>query len=235
MGHKVHPTAFRLGFIKDWTSRWFSAANYREFLREDTTIRTFLDKEFARSASIEKIEIERSANLINVIIYTARPGILIGRGGASVDVIKKSIESIIFKIRNNKKGLKMPEVRMEIREVKHPEAISTLIAYEVASGLERRMPYRRVLKKAIEKSFENEDVKGIKISVSGRLNGAEIARTEWLVKGRVPLHTLRADIDYCSIPANTTFGAIGIKVWIYKGEVFNNKTTSEEVKQDSRS
>lgn len=231
MGHKVHPTAFRLGIIKDWTSRWFNISKYRQFLKEDICIKDFLNKKFARSASIEKIEIERSANLINIIIRTARPGILIGRGGSSIDVIKQDVESVVFKIRKNTQGFKMPDIRIEIREIRNPETFASLVAYEVANNIERRMPYRRVLKQSIAKVIENKDVKGVRISVSGRLNGAEIARTEKSSKGQIPLHTLRADIDYFHTNAYTAYGVIGVKVWIYKGEIFDNKSYQNE-KQD---
>lgn len=221
MGHKVHPTAFRLGIVKDWTSRWFSVAKYKQFLKEDICIRSFLNKKFARVAAIERVEIERSANLASIIIHTARPGILIGRGGSSVEVIKQEIGSIIFKIRKDLEGFKMPEIRIEIREVRNPETYASLVAYEAANSIERRLPFRRVLKQSIGKVLENKSVKGIKISLSGRLNGAEIARTEKILKGRIPLHTLRADIDYYHTDAHTSYGIIGVKVWIYKGEVFN--------------
>jgi small subunit ribosomal protein S3 len=231
MGHKVHPTVFRLGIIRDWASHWFSVSKYKQFLKEDVSIRNFLNKEFARSAAIEKVEIERSANLINVIINTARPGILIGRGGSSIEVMKQKIGSIVFKIRKNTKGFKMPEIRVEIREVRNPETFASLVAYEAANSIERRMPYRRVLKQSIAKVIENRGIKGVKMSVSGRLNGSEIARTEKLSKGRIPLHTLRADIDYFHTNAYTTYGVIGVKVWIYKGEVFNNSIREDKTKQ----
>lgn len=223
MGQKVHPTAFRLGFVKDWTSRWFSIARYKQFLIEDIAIRELIEKKLARSAAVERVEIERSANLVNIIIHTARPGILIGRGGTGVETIKKEIESRIFKMRRLTEGFKMPKVRVEIREVRNPESFASLVAYDVANALERRVPYRRVLKQAIGKTFENKKIEGVKISVSGRLDGAEIARIEWLAKGKIPLHTLRADIDYFHANAYTTYGVIGVKVWLYKGEVFSDK------------
>lgn len=219
----MHPIAFRLGFIKDWTSRWFNIGQYGQFLREDISIRKILEKKLARSAAMEKIEIERSASMVNVIIYTARPGILIGRGGAGIEIIKKDIEFTIFKIRKGRKEFKMPEIRVEIREVRYPSASASLVAYDIANNLERRMPYRRILKQTIDKVSENKGIQGVKVAIAGRLNGAEIARTEWLSRGRIPLHTLRANIDYFQAIAYTAYGTIGVKVWLYKGEVFNEK------------
>lgn len=225
MGQKVHPTIFRLGIIKDWSSRWFNIAKYKYFLKEDIFIRKFFEGKLSRDAAIYKIEIERTANLIHVFINTARPGILIGRGGSGVESIKKNIESIIFNLRKSVKDFKMPVIKIEIREIRNPETCASLLAYEAASDLERRLPFRRTLKRIIEKAMGNKIIKGVKIAMSGRLNGSEIARTEWLSKGRIPLHTLRADIDYFQTGAYTTYGVIGIKVWLYKGEVFNNKET----------
>ncbi|MEK7627372.1 MAG: 30S ribosomal protein S3 [Patescibacteria group bacterium] len=233
MGQKVHPTIFRLGVIQDWTSRWFNIAKYKHFLKEDITIRKFFDGKLSRDAAIQKIEIERTVNLINIFVNTARPGILIGRGGSGIENIKKKIESIIFNLRKSVKDFKMPVIKIEIREIRNPEAYASLLAYEAASDLERRLPFRRILKKIIEKAMENKSIKGVKISLSGRLNGSEIARTEWLSKGRIPLHTLRADIDYFQTGAYTTYGVIGVKVWLYKGEIFNNKKTEASDKNIS--
>ncbi len=206
MSHKVDPISNRLGIIKDWNSKWFNKKKRADYLREDSLIRDFIKKKLAKAA-IEKIVIERSANLINIIIYSARPGIIIGRGGTGVEELKKEIK---------KKIQEKSEVRLDIQEIRKSEVSAVLVGQNIAEQLEKRMPFRRVLKKSIDQVSQNKNVKGVKIAVKGRLDGTEMARREWLKDGRIPLQTLRADIDFAKVNAYTTYGVVGIKVWIYK-------------------
>lgn len=206
MGQKVHPIGFRLGISKDWDSRWYSSKKYAEFVHEDLKVRKFVKKRLFH-AGIAKIEIERTANTMKVIIKTARPGIVIGKRGAEVDVIKKQLAAMTGRA-----------VDLEILETRKPDVESQLVAESIAMQLERRVSFRRAMKKAVTSALRM-GAKGIKIMCAGRLGGAEIARTEWYREGRVPLHTLRADIDYGTAESLTTFGIIGVKVWIYRGEV----------------
>lgn len=217
MGRKVHPFIFRLGSVTNWKSRWFSKKQYREFLEQDTKLRSFI-MEKLRKASINLIEIERSANSLNIIIKTARPGLVIGRGGEGIEELKNEIKKLLQK---NNSGQSNFEIRLEVEEVKDPDIQAAIVGMEIANQIERRLPYRRVIKQALDKIMQNSKAKGAKIMIKGRLNGAEIARKEHLKKGKIPLQTLRSDIDYASSTAYTTYGTIGIKVWIYKGEVFN--------------
>jgi len=219
MGHKVHPFVFRIGIVTNWKSRWFSNKNYKEFLEQDVRLREFITKKLDK-AGINKIEIERSVNSINVIVQTARPGLVIGRGGSGAEELKKEIKKVIQKHDPKAKDL---EVRLDIEEVRQPTAQARVVALDIANQIERRLPYRRIIKQTLDKVMQNRDIKGAKIMVKGRLNGAEIARKEWLKKGRIPLQTLRSDIDYARATAYTTYGTIGVKVWIYKGEVFNQE------------
>lgn len=214
MAHKVHPKSFRLGTISNWRSLWFNRKKYKEFLKQDYELREFLMKKL-KQAAINDIEIKRSANLIQIKIHSARPGIIIGRGGTGINDLKREIIRKIFKGRTN--GI---DIKLDIEEVKKPETYAQIVAQNIAEQLERRMPFRSVMKRAIEKVMQNPEVKGVKISLSGRLGGAEMARREWLKKGEMPLQTLRADIDYAQVNAYTTYGTIGVKVWIYKGEKF---------------
>ncbi len=214
MAHKVHPKSFRLGTISNWRSLWFNRKKYKEFLKQDYELREFLMKKL-KQAAINDIEIKRSANLIQIKIHSARPGIIIGRGGTGINDLKREIIRKIFKGRTN--GI---DIKLDIEEVKKPEIHAQIVAQNIAEQLERRMPFRSVMKRAIEKVMQNPEVKGVKISLSGRLGGAEMARREWLKKGEMPLQTLRADIDYAQVNAYTTYGTIGVKVWIYKGEKF---------------
>lgn len=214
MAHKVNPKAYRRKRIGDWDSRGF----YKEtakMLEEDFKIRKFIYKKLGK-LGIEKVEIERSAGKINVIISSARPGLIIGRGGEGIEFLKKELES---KILNKNKEVKT-SLRIEIREVKNPWLSASLTGQWVAQQIEKRIPCRKALKRAISKVRENKEAKGVRIEVSGRLNGAEIARREWLAEGRLPRQTLRADIDYALEQAFTTYGVIGIKTWIYKGDKF---------------
>ncbi len=209
MGQKVHPTGIRLGYIKDWTSRWFAdSKNYSTLLNEDLEVRAFLKKKLAH-ASVSRIQINRPANNAHIIIHTARPGIVIGKKGEDIDGLRKSVSAII--------GI---PVQINVEEIRKPELDAQLVAEGVAQQLEKRIMFRRAMKRAVTNSMRL-GAQGIKIKVGGRLNGAEIARSEWYREGRVPLHTLRADIDYGLAEAHTTYGTIGVKVWIFKGEVFD--------------
>jgi small subunit ribosomal protein S3 len=205
LGQKVHPIGFRLGYSKVWNSRWFADKDFSRFLQEDKTIRGFLKKRLYE-AGIARLEIERAANKAKIIIFTARPGIVIGKKGAQIEALKKELEKIIQR-----------EVIIDIQEVRKPEIEAQLVAENVAQQLERRVAFRRAMKKAVNSALKF-GAKGIKITCAGRLGGAEMARTEWYREGRVPLHTLRADIDYGFAEASTTYGIIGVKVIMFRGE-----------------
>jgi small subunit ribosomal protein S3 len=205
MGQKVHPIGFRLGYIKTWRSRWYSEKEYANLLHEDVALKKDLKKRFAH-AGVSKVEIERAANKLKISIYTSRPGIIIGRKGQEVDKLKLEIQKKTGK-----------EVFINIQEILKPELDAQLVAESVALQLEKRIAFRRAMRKAVDAALRF-GAKGIKVRVSGRLNGAEIARSEWYLHGQLPLHTLRADIDYGFHEAGTTFGRIGVKCWIYKGE-----------------
>jgi small subunit ribosomal protein S3 len=209
MAHKVHPKIFRINGLEDWFSRWFNQKNFSKNLEEDFKIRKFFEKNFKESW-IEKIEIERFADKLTIFIFTARPGLLIGRGGKGIEDLKNRIEKEIF-------GGKKEGIKLEIKEVKDFWSSASLVAQVVASQIEKRIPFRRAVKQALDRVITYKGVEGVKIEISGRLNGAEIARTEWLAKGRLPRHTLRADVDYSIKEANCSYGTIGVKVWIYKG------------------
>ncbi|MCL6589167.1 MAG: 30S ribosomal protein S3 [Firmicutes bacterium] len=211
MGQKVHPVGFRIGIIKDWEGRWFARKKeYAGLILEDFKIRKFVKKRLFASG-VAKIEIERAANRVKVTIYTARPGMVIGRQGTEVEVIRKEIEKFSGK-----------QAQVNIAEVKTPELSAQLVAENIAFQLERRTSFRRAMKQAIGRSMKFGAL-GVKVKCSGRLMGAEIARTEGYSEGKIPLHTLRADIDYGFAEANTTYGKIGVKVWIYKGEILQVK------------
>ena len=206
MGQKVHPIGFRLGVIKTWDSKWYAEADYAKYLHEDIAIRKFLKKRLYNSG-VSKIEIERAANKAKINIHTARPGLIIGKKGSEVETIKKELSSLTSK-----------EIFINIHEVRKPELDAQLVAENVALQLERRIAFRRAMKKSVTSALKF-GAKGIRITCSGRLGGAEMSRTEWYREGRVPLHTLRADIDYGFAEAMTTYGLIGIKVLIFKGEI----------------
>jgi len=206
LGQKVHPKGFRLGYSKTWNSRWFASKSYREWLHEDLQIKRKLKKRFAH-AGVSTIEIERAANKLKINILTSRPGIIIGRKGAEVDRLKAEIER-----ETNR------DVFINIEEINRPEIDSQLVAESVALQLERRIAFRRAMRKAVESAI-HFGAQGIKVKCSGRLNGAEIARSEWYISGRLPLQTLRADVDFGIAEAKTTYGVVGVKVWIYHGEV----------------
>jgi len=208
MGQKVNPIGLRLGIVKTWDSRWFAKrGEYATFLHEDVAIRNFIDKKQFPREGIGRIEIERKSNTkVKVTIHTAKPGVIIGRGGERVDVLKKDLESLTGK-----------SVFLAIQEIKHPDCDAKLIAESVAMQLEKRISHRRAMKQTISRAMR-AGAEGVKITCSGRLGGAEISRAEWMREGRVPLHTLRADIDFARETAATTFGCVGVKVWIFKGE-----------------
>ena len=214
MSQKVHPKAHRIRRIEDWETRGFYK-NHAESLEEDFKIREFLDKKL-KSIGIEKVEIERFPTKTNIIISSARPGLIIGRGGEGVELLKKEIESKIIKASKDKKK----QLRIEIREIKDPWTSASLSGQAIAQQIEKRMAYRRVLKQGLQKIMAHKEIKGARIQVAGRLNGVEIARREWVGEGQLPRQTIRADIDYAQVEANCSYGVIGIKVWIYKGEKF---------------
>jgi small subunit ribosomal protein S3 len=205
MGQKVHPIGFRLGFNKTWRSRWYAEKDYAPLLHEDLKLKRLLKKRFSH-AGVSRIEIERAANKLKVSIYTSRPGIIIGRKGSEVDKLKQEIQKKTGK-----------EVFINIQEILKPELDAQLVSESVALQLEKRIAFRRAMRKAVDAALRF-GARGIKIRVSGRLNGAEIARSEWYLHGQLPLHTLRADIDFGFHEAHTTFGQIGVKTWIYRGE-----------------
>lgn len=210
MGQKTHPIGFRLGVIRTWTSKWYEEKRYAEWLHEDIKLRRFIKKKLYH-AGISKIEIERMANKVKISVFTSRPGIVIGKRGAGVDELKRAVEK-----------LSRGEVYLNIQEIRKAELDATLVAENVAAQLERRVAFRRALKKAMQTGMKF-GAKGFRISASGRLGGSEMGRYEWYRDGRVPLHTLRADIDYGTAIAKTTYGVIGIKCWIFKGEVLEDQ------------
>jgi small subunit ribosomal protein S3 len=212
MGQKVHPTGIRLGIVKDWVSKWYAdSKTFPEYIRADHLVRVFIKKKL-KDASVSRIAIERPSNKINITIHTARPGIVIGKKGEDIEKLRSEVAKMI--------GMNMQDVRININEVRKPELDAILVAEGIAQQLERRVMFRRAMKRAVTNTMR-VGAEGIKVKVGGRLNGAEIARSEWYREGRVPLHTLRADIDYGTAVANTTYGVIGVKVWIFKGEVFD--------------
>ncbi len=221
MSHTVHPYAHRLGIIKDWKSRWFATdAKFRKNLKCDILLREFLAEKL-RGMYLSEIELDRSEKVFRIIIKTSRPGIIIGRSGEGATKLKNDIVEFIKNIGAETKA----EIKLDIEEVKTPEASAAIVAQMIAEGLEKRMPFRRVMKTMIDKVMACRDVKGVRIFLTGRLGGAEMARQEDLKKGRVPLQTFRADIDFKRYEARLPYGNIGIKVWIYKGDVFAKNAT----------
>jgi small subunit ribosomal protein S3 len=214
MGQKIHPVGLRLGITRTWDSRWFEKKHYIDWLHEDVAIRKFFNK-WMRSAAISRIEIERRANQARVIVNTAKPGIIIGKRGVGIEEIRKNLEKLTGKT-----------VQVNVMEIKHPEIDARLVAQNIVDQLEKRIAFRRAMKQAIMRTMKAGAL-GVKVQVSGRLGGAEIARTERNKDGKVPLHTLRADIDYANVEAFTTFGRIGVKVWIYRGEVLPDQPRGE--------
>lgn len=214
MGHKVNPYGFRLGVTTQWTSNWYAeGATYGENLRQDMAVRAFLRKKLA-AASVSKIRIERPAKSARVTIHTARPGIVIGKKGEDIEKLKIEVAS--------RMKISEKSVHISVEEIRKPELDSQLIAESVAQQLERRIMFRRAMKRAVQNALR-QGAQGIKIQVGGRLNGAEIARVEWYREGRVPLHTLRAYVDYATAEAKTTYGVIGVKVWVFSGEVYDDR------------
>ncbi len=217
MSHTVHPYSHRLGIIRDWKSRWFALhGKFRDSLKADVLLREFLEKKL-KGSYISGVEMERSEKALRIVVKTSRPGVIIGRNGEGSEKLRKEIQ--VF-MRKNKLVLDK-EVKLDIEEIKSPESNSAIVALMVAEALEKRVPFRRVMKQTVEKVMANRDVKGIKIYIGGRLGGADMARSETMKKGQIPLQTLRADIDYGTTRATIPQGDLGIKVWIYKGEVFN--------------
>lgn len=216
MGHKVHPYVFRVGTNRNWKSRWFERKKYKELLKQDVKLRSFVVKKLAKTG-INEVIIERSANAINIKIQASRPGLIIGRGGSGIEDLKASIKKIVVK---DDPAMAKVGIKVDIEEIRQPETYAAVMGANLAEQIEKRLPFRRALKMTLDKIMQNKEVQGAKIMVKGRLNGAEIARTEWQKKGKIPLATLRSDIDYAQVTAFTTYGAIGIKVWIYKGEKF---------------
>lgn len=214
MGNKVNPTGIRLGITTDWQSRWFSTKKqYSSQLRTDVEIREFVTKKW-KSAAIAAVELERTGSEVRLLIHTSRPGVLIGRGGSGIEDLTRIIKRKFFANKNS------VSLKVEVLEVKQADLNAMLVAQQVAEQLEKRMPFRRVLKTMLDKIEANKEAQGAKIEVSGRLGGAEMSRKEWLSRGKIPLHTLRADIDFARYEATTVYGIIGVKVWIFKGEKF---------------
>jgi len=220
MGQKTNPIGLRLGIIKSWESRWFSEKDYSKLLQEDINIRKFLMKKLS-SAGISKVVIERPAKLAKITIHTSRPGVIIGKKGSDIEKLKKEVGNITDS-----------DVSINIMEIKKPELDSQLVADNIAQQLERRVAFRRAMKRAVQSAMRLGAL-GIRVNCSGRLGGAEIARTEWYREGRVPLHTLRADIDYGVSRANTTYGICGVKVWIFKGEKFDKDVKESQKEKHS--
>ncbi|RXJ03045.1 30S ribosomal protein S3 [Anaerobacillus alkaliphilus] len=215
MGQKVNPIGLRVGIIRDWESKWYAEKDYADLLHEDLKIREYIEKRL-KDASVSKIEIERAANRVNVTIHTAKPGMVIGKGGSEVEALRKALNQLTNK-----------RVHINIFEIKQADLDAKLVAENIARQLENRISFRRAMKQAIQRTMR-AGAKGIKTEVSGRLGGADIARSEHYSEGTVPLHTLRADIDYGTAEADTTYGKLGIKVWIYRGEVLPTKGTKKE-------
>ncbi len=221
MGQKVHPTGIRLGIVKDWSSKWYAdSKDFPAFVSQDYKIRDFIKKKL-KDASVSGISIERPTKKVNITIHTARPGIVIGKKGEDIERLRAQVAQMT--------GMHINDVRINIAEVRKPELDAQLVAEGIAQQLERRVMFRRAMKRAVTNTMR-VGAEGIKVKVGGRLNGAEIARSEWYREGRVPLHTLRADIDYGLAEAHTTYGVIGVKVWIFKGEIFEKPelTVSDE-------
>ncbi|OHA56801.1 MAG: 30S ribosomal protein S3 [Candidatus Vogelbacteria bacterium GWA1_51_14] len=219
MTHSVHPYSHRLGIIRDWRSRWFGkGGKYQDYLKTDVLLREYLEKRL-RGLHVDAVEMERSQNDYRVIIKTARPGLVIGRGGEGAVQLKNDI---LKEIKRQKLSVPV-QLKIDIEEVKDPEAHAKVVGEMIAEALEKRLPFRRVIKQMAEKVMASREVKGVKITLAGRLGGAEMSRVESLKRGQIPLQTLRADIDFAREKAYLSYGVIGIKVWIYRGEVFNNK------------
>jgi len=215
MGHKVHPYGFRLGVSRTWTAKWYADKDYTDLLKEDIAIRDLVNKRLA-SASVSQVEIERGINHVTVTIHTAKPGIVIGKGGANVELMRTQIGSLTKR-----------KVKLEVKEIRQPELDAYLVAANISQQLARRIAFKKAMKQAVQRTMK-AGAKGVKIAVSGRLGGSEMARREWDKEGRIPLGTLRADISYAQVHALTTYGRIGVKVWVYRGEVPGEKPRREQ-------
>lgn len=231
MTHVAHPYIQRIGINRDWRSRWFTTEpkKFREYLRTDAAIRKLMNTKL-KGMSVDNIEIERDEKALRIIVKTSRPGLVIGRSGEGAQKLKKDVDMLLRKLKLSEK----PEIKIDIEEIRNPETSANIVGQMIIEGLEKRMPFRRVLKQTVEKVIANRDVKGVRIVVSGRLGGADMARREQLKKGRIPLQTLRADIDFARLRANLPYGVIGIKVWIYRGDVFEDRTSNTSEKDAPR-
>lgn len=220
MTHVAHPYVQRIGVNRDWKSRWFTTEpkKFREYIRADAAVRKLLEKKL-KGMSVDTVEIERSQKELRIIIKTARPGLVIGRSGEGATKLKKELDLLLRTLKLTDK----PEIKLDIEEVRSPESSANIVGQMIAEGLEKRLTFRRVMKQTIEKVMANRDVEGVRIILSGRLGGADMARKEELKKGRIPLQTLRADIDFARVTARLPYGAVGIKVWIYRGQVFADR------------
>jgi len=216
MGHKVHPNGFRLGVSRTWNAKWYSDKDYTSLLKEDMTIRRLVGRRLA-NASVSLVEIERGINHVTVTVHTAKPGIVIGKGGANVESLRQAVGRVTTR-----------KVKLEIKEIRQPELDAVLVAANIAQQLARRIAFRKAIKQSVQRTMK-AGAKGVKIAVSGRLGGAEMARREWEKEGRIPLGTLRADISYGQVLSRTTYGAIGVKVWIYRGDVIPERTPARDV------
>jgi small subunit ribosomal protein S3 len=215
MGRKVHPYGFRLGTSRTWNAKWYADKNYTDLLKEDISIRTLITRRLA-NASVSMVDIERGINHVTVTVHTAKPGIVIGKGGANVEALRQQIGRLT-------KG----KVKLEIKEIRQPDLDAVLVATNIAQQLTRRIAFRKALKQAVQRTMK-AGAKGVRIAVSGRLGGAEMARREWDKEGRIPLNTLRADISYGQVHAHTTYGRIGVKVWVYRGDILPERTAPRE-------
>jgi small subunit ribosomal protein S3 len=220
MGHKVHPNGFRLGVSRTWNAKWYADRDYTDLLKEDMAIRRLVTQRLV-NASVSLVEIERGINHVTVTVHTAKPGIVIGKGGQNVEALRQAVGKLTTR-----------KVKLEIKEIRQPELDATLVAANIAQQLSRRIAFRKAIKQAIQRTMK-AGAKGVKISVAGRLGGAEMARREWDREGRIPLGTLRADISYGQVLSRTTFGAIGVKVWVYRGDVMPERTAPREAAASS--
>lgn len=230
MTHVAHPYAQRLGIIREWRSRWFPSnpKRFREYLRADANIRRFFEKRL-RGMYVAGVDIERDDKALRIIIRTSRPGLIIGRSGEGAQNLKKEVDALLLKMKLSE----IPEVKIDVEEVRSPEASAAIVAAMIAEGLEKRMTFRRVMKQTIDKVMANRDVLGVRVMLSGRLGGADMSRKEELKKGRIPLQTLRADIDFAREKAYLPYGVIGVKVWIYRGDIFVDRKTAKDEKPEN--
>lgn len=233
MTHVAHPYVQRIGILRDWKSRWFSAdpKRYREYLRADKSVRSFLEKKL-RGMYVVEMEVERDDKAMRVILRTSRPGLVIGRSGEGAAKLKKEIDMLLRTLKLSE----VPEVKLDIEEIRTPESNAGIVAAMIVEGLEKRMPFRRVMKQTVEKVIANRDVEGVRVILAGRLGGADMSRREELKRGRIPLQTLRADIDFTRARAVLPYGTIGVKVWIYRGDVFAERKAAEaqEARRENR-